>query len=46
MAKNARQQWEKVFSSHYITPVVENLQEHLDQAMDLIARDDKQGSSS
>ncbi len=43
-SKNARQHWEKEFNARYIQPVLGDLDARLNVAMDLIAKDDKQGS--
>ena len=42
-AKNAREHWEKEFNTHYIQPILGNLDAQVNGAMDLIANDDKQG---
>ena len=44
-AKNAREHWEREFSNHYIQPVLSNLDKMLRETMDLIANDDKQGTT-
>ncbi len=41
-AKNAREEWEKEFNVLYIQPVLEDLDNKVNQAMDLITKDDKQ----
>ena len=41
--KDARKQWEKEFSDHYIQPVLGKLDVRIHNAVDLIANDDKQG---
>ncbi len=42
-AKNAREAWEKEFNVLYIQPVLADLDNKVNEAMDLIANDDKQG---
>ncbi len=42
-AKNAREAWEKEFNVLYIQPVLADLDNKVNEAMDLIAKDDKQG---
>ncbi len=41
--KNAREDWEKEFNVLYIQPVLADLDNKVNEAMDLIAKDDKQG---
>ncbi len=40
---NANQKWEKIFTHHYISPVLENIQNSLNEVIDNIAKDDEQG---
>ncbi len=42
-AKKAREAWEKEFNVLYIQPVLADLDNKVNEAMDLIAKDDKQG---
>ena len=42
-AKNAREEWEKQFNVLYIQPVLADLNNKVNEAMDLIAKDDEQG---
>ncbi len=42
-AKNAREAWEKEFNVLYIQPVLADLDNKVNEAMDLITKDDKQG---
>ncbi len=42
-AKNARETWEKEFNVIYIQPVLADLDNKVNEAMDLITKDDKQG---
>lgn len=42
-AKNAREHWEKEFNTHYIQPILSDLNAQVTRAMDLVANDDKQG---
>ncbi len=41
--KEGRREWENAFNAHYIQPVLENLDQVLTDAVDIIANDDKQG---
>ena len=43
-AKENRKEWEKLFSEHYIQPVLSTLDHSLDEAMDRVANDEKQGT--
>lgn len=43
MTIDARRKWEEIFNSHYITPVLENLQQVLYDAVDCITADEGQG---
>ena len=42
-AKENRKEWEKLFSDHYIQPVLSTLDQNLDEAMDHVVNDEKQG---
>ena len=42
--KEDRRQWEIDFNTHYIQPVLEELDRILSETMDVIAKDDKQGT--
>ncbi len=42
-AKNAREAWEREFNVLYIQPVLADLDNKVNEAMDLITKDDKQG---
>ncbi len=42
-AKNVREEWEKEFNVLYIQPVLADLDNKVNESMDLIAKDDKQG---
>ena len=42
-AKNAREHWEKVFNTHYIQPILGNLDVQVNIAMDLVSKDAQQG---
>ena len=42
-AKENRKEWEELFSEHYIHPVLSTLDQSLDEAMDRVANDEKQG---
>ena len=42
--QSAREAWEKEFNSFYIQPVLGDLDVKLTQAIDLVAKDDKQGT--
>ena len=46
MARNARQEWERIFCTHYISPVLEKIQQCLNDAIESIAKDDEQGITS
>ncbi len=43
LATNARQEWEKIFTHHYVSPLLESTQDILNEAIDNIANDDEQG---
>lgn len=43
--KEGRREWENVFNTHYIQPVLENLDQMLMDTLDIIANDDKQGTT-
>ena len=45
-SKKAREHWEKEFNAHYIQPVLGKLDDKLNAALDVIARDDKQSKIS
>ena len=42
-SKDARQEWERLFNVSYIERVLENLEKKMRKAMDLVAKDNKQG---
>ena len=42
--KEGRRQWEDAFNTHYIQPVLENLDQMVADAVDKIANDDTQGT--
>ena len=42
-ARNARQEWERVFNDHYVQPILENLEKSIGDAMHKILNDDNQG---
>lgn len=42
-SKQARQEWEYLFNVSYIEPVLKNLDERMTVAMNLVARDYRQG---
>ena len=42
-AKNAREHWEKEFNTHYIQPILGDLDALVNGAMDLVGNDDQQG---
>ena len=42
--KKDRDQWERIFNTHYIQPVLKGLDPKINEAMDLIAEDDEQGT--
>ena len=42
--KENRKEWERLFSHHYIQPVLSTLDLSLVKAIDRIAQDDKQGN--
>ncbi len=44
--KDAREEWEKEFNVLYIQPVLADLDNKVNEAMDLITKDDKQGEHS
>ncbi len=46
LATNARQEWERIFTGHYISPILEKIQQVLNEAVDIIAKDDDQGTYS
>ena len=43
--KEGRREWETIFDTHYIQPVLENLDQRLTDALAVIANDDKQGTT-
>ena len=45
-SKDARQKWEREFNINYIQPILVDLEQTVNQVMDLIARDKKQGKCS
>ncbi len=42
-AKNAREHWEKEFNTHYIQPILGDLNAEVNKAMDLVVNDNPQG---
>ena len=42
--KEGRRAWENTFYSHYVQPVLEDLEQVLTNTVDTIAKDDKQGN--
>ena len=42
-SKDARQEWERLFNISYVEPVLVNLEKKMMNAMDLVAKDNKQG---
>lgn len=43
--KKARNSWEKEFNMHYIQPILGNLDDKVNNAMELIVNDTEQGTS-
>ena len=41
--KENRKEWERLFSHHYIQPVLSTLNQSLVKAIDRVAKDEKQG---
>lgn len=41
--KENRKEWERLFSHHYIQPVLSTLDQNLTEAIDRVAKDEKQG---